>query len=835
MNDYAELVCSTGASAGHTIKLSKPKMVLGRDRESCDLVLTQPFISKHQAAFETDDHGRIVLRDLGSKYGTHVNGRAITELTLSPGDRIGFGPGGILVFTYSPISSFARLDGTNEAGALSPAEISTNQTLQHANVRQIDNNTSTTFSLPANTALNIGRAADNDIVLSGAGVSRHHARLTLTPHSQPVIADIGSTNGTYVNGDLLRAPRSLEADDVVFLGGFLFRVDGATIHQIDLGASRISAFSLSKEYSGEPVMSDISLALLPGEFVGLMGPSGCGKSTLMDALDGLQPAPVGSVFLGDFDLYRNFGSVRRSIGHVPQHDVLHDDLSVERTLLYAARLRLPATTQRAQIRAVVADVVNMVSLQDKLATPFRNLSGGQQKRLSIAIELLTMPTFLFLDEPTSPLDPETTEDLMGRLRKLADQGRIVVMITHKFEKFELMDQVALLAKGGHLAFFGPPQLALKYFGCRESGNIFRSMSHSAPEDLDRRFRASAEYRRFVNERVSESRALIQDAPSRRASTATPPSLSLHDQVAQWWTLTQRYFEIKLKDRRNAAILLVQPPIFALILVLLFGSTSNDAKTLFISAIIAVWFGANSAIREIVAEMPIYQRERRFSLQIAPYVLSKFAVLSVIGLAQCIAFLAILTGFHLVDRSDFPILISILYLTTLGGISTALFFSAIVNSTDKALSILPLILIPQLLLSGFMKPVDDVYFNPITEMPVSAAAYRQSEDIRPTQANPVRLVKRDGLGAGKILSAIMLARWSIDGLVHAVSVEDQRSRDRLATQLYVAGYASVLAGKDSSSVKEAYLLRVWLDLVVLLAFSLVLLPLTMWTLKRRDVL
>jgi ABC-type multidrug transport system fused ATPase/permease subunit len=234
--------------------------------------------------------------------------------------------------------------------------------------------------------LNIGRAADNDIVLSGAGVSRHHARLTLTPHSQPVIADIGSTNGTYVNGDLLRAPRSLEADDVVFLGGFLFRVDGATIHQIDLGASRISAFSLSKEYSGEPVMSDISLALLPGEFVGLMGPSGCGKSTLMDALDGLQPAPVGSVFLGDFDLYRNFGSVRRSIGHVPQHDVLHDDLSVERTLLYAARLRLPATTQRAQIRAVVADVVNMVSLQDKLATPFRqcrrSCSSTSQRRRS---------------------------------------------------------------------------------------------------------------------------------------------------------------------------------------------------------------------------------------------------------------------------------------------------------------------------------------------------------------------------------------------------------------------------------------------------------------------
>lgn len=832
----AELVGEVGSSVGLRIELSESRVLVGRDKTACDFVLSQPFISKCHAEFETDASGRTVVRDLGSKFGTFVNGEPVVEHALSNGDRIGFGPAGIIEFTY--FAANGSVADTVVRAVVAPPERVTAAAETGGGAPPVpqtaESEGSKTLRFGTRSVLNIGRAPDNEIVLNGAGVSRHHARLTLGDGPQPALADAGSTNGTYVNGELLREPRALEPDDIIFLGGFLFKIDGRTIQQIDLSASRICALGLSKEIKGEVVIKDISLAVLPGEFVGLMGSSGCGKSTLMDALDGLQPAPTGSVFLGDLDLYRSFNAVRRSIGHVPQHDILHDDLTVERTLLYAARLRLPETTTTENISGVVANVVEIVNLQHKLGTPFRDLSGGEQKRLSIAIELITEPTFLFLDEPTSPLDPETTEDLMDRFRKLADQGRIVVMITHKFEKFQSMDRVAFLAKGGRLAFFGPPKAALDYFQCREPAEIFRRMHQTQPDDLARTFLGSSQYQKYVKDRVQESRAFIQHTQSRpNAAPVTPTKSTFSAQLAQWWTLTQRFAEIKLKDRRNTALLLAQSPIIALILVLISGSSKNDGKTIFIAAVIAVWFGANNAVREIVAEFPIYKRERRFGLGIAPYVLSKFIVLSAIGLVQALIFLGILTGFHLLDSGDFFALLPVLYLTTLGGISMALFFSAIVNSAEKALSILPLLLIPQLLLSGFLKPVDAIYVDPVTKKPVTAAAYEKQQSAAP--AGVPLIDKRDGLGVGGILSALVLARWSIDGLAHVVSIDDDKTRDRLATSLSVAGYGAVLDNEDSAAVADAYARRIWLDLAILLAFSLAFLPLTMWALKRRDVL
>jgi ABC-type multidrug transport system ATPase subunit/pSer/pThr/pTyr-binding forkhead associated (FHA) protein len=849
--DEALLVGDAGNITGREIVLGKARILVGRDKASCDVVLSQPFISKCHAAFDTDESSRTTVRDLGSKFGTFVNGRPVVEQLLSDGDRIGFGPAGMIGFKYSAKGTAGAV---TESGGPTPQSsrlsVQADADSDDRSPERLGFNGSKTLHFGTRSVLNIGRAPDNEIILNAAGISRHHARVTLREGARPALVDVGSTNGTYVNGDFLREPRFIEPDDIVFLGGFLFKIDGRTMRQIDLSASRICALGLSKKIKGQFVINDISLAVLPGEFVGLMGPSGCGKTTFMDALDGLQPAPIGSVFLSDLDLYRNFNAVRRSIGHVPQHDILHDDLTVQSTLSYAARLRLPETTTRRQIASAVAETVEIVNLQHKLATAFRYLSGGEQKRLSIAIELITNPTFLFLDEPTSPLDPETTEDLMGRFRKLANQGRTVVMITHKFEKFKSMDQVAFLAKGGRLAFFGPPKAALEYFKCMEPADIFRRMQQAQPDELNRTFMASSQYRTFVKDRVLETSALIHE--TQRSGTAAKgrrPNSSPRAQLAQWWTLTQRFFEIKLRDRWNTALLLVQAPVIATILVLISGNSRNDAKTLFIAAVIAVWFGANNAIREIVAEFPIYKRERRFSLRIPPYVFSKFAVLSVIGLVQTLMFLAILAGFHLLEWRDFPLLWLVLYLTTLGGISTALFFSAIVSSAEKALSILPLLLIPQLLLSGFLKPIDTFYYHQLNGRPASVSDYDQFQaaKTRPIQAQlggsglspqPASLdpiARVDGLGAAQVVSAVVLARWSIDGLVHAVSLNNRKSRDRLAAQIYVASYETVFDGQDASAVADAYRQRIWSDLATLIAFSLLFLTATMWALKNRDVL
>ncbi|MGH9839216.1 MAG: FHA domain-containing protein [Blastocatellia bacterium] len=701
-----------GGLNGRLFRLREGSCVIGRDPTQCQLVLALAVISRRHAVIELNAQQRAIIRDLDSGQGTYVNGERVVRCELRDGDRVGFGPDGMIAFTYRATSSAPTLISPTQPqpppGRVGTA--TTNSIHSPGLFRPAPESGAGRFQTASAPVVRIGRAPDNDLVLDAPGVSRYHAALNYNGGAHPVLTDLNSTNGTFVNGEPLAQPRPLQPDDLIVLGGYLLRVNGRDIQRQDLSVSRITAWQITKEVPGRTLLNEISLAIAPREFVGLMGPSGCGKSTLMDALNGLRPATSGSVYINDLDLYRNFDAVRRSIGHVPQRDILHDSLTVERTLYYAARLRLPETTPPAEIDRVVAEVIATVGLQEQCAIPFKLLSGGQQKRLSLGIELLTKPSFIFLDEPTSPLDPETTENMMLLFRGLADEGRIVVMVTHKFEKFEEMHQVAILTKDGRLAFFGPPRGALDYFGCREPGEIYRHIGARDPDELSRAYAASPYHQQYVEARIAETHDLL--SPSGRVPVAAPAAgqrpAGRRFGLNQWLTLTRRYLEIKLNDKRNTALLLLQAPLIALILTVIVGDTPSDAKTLFIAAIISIWFGANNAVREIVAEAPIYTRERLVNLKIPSYVFSKYVVLSGIALLQCLLFVAILTGFGRTAGGDFGWLTLTLYLTSLGGSALGLFFSALVNSTEKAMSILPLLLIPQLLLSGFLKPLDDLY-------------------------------------------------------------------------------------------------------------------------------
>ena len=667
-------------------------------------------------------------------------------------------------------------------------------------------------------------------------MSRYHATLTYGTSQQPVLEDLSSTNGTYVNGTSLTEPRALLSEDLVFLGGFVLRANGRDVQRIELRSSRISAEGITKSIGEKILLRNITLAMLPREFIGIMGSSGCGKSTLMDALNGLRPATTGSVSINGLDLYTHFNALRRSIGYVPQRDILHDALTVQRTLWFAAKLRLPTSSSVEEILRVVDDVIETVGLDGQRQTEFRQLSGGEQKRLSLAVELITKPSFLFLDEPTSPLDPETTEDMMDLFRRLADQGRIVVMVTHKFEKFEQMDNVVLLARGGHLAFFGPPKDSLVYFDCREPADIYRQIGRKEPEELSARFSNSPEYDKYITQRVKETRDLQGIGAAIGQGTEQDESLARPVGIAQWLTLTRRVFEIKLNDRKNTFLLIVQAPIIALLLTVISGKALNDVRTLFVTAVVAIWFGANNAVRDIVSEIPIYTRERRFSLKIPSYVLSKFAVLSVFSAIQVLLFLAILIAFKRLSISDFPSLFAVVYLTTLGGISTALLLSALVNSTEKALSILPLLVIPQLLLGGFLKPIDDIYLDVRTSKPTTARAYQMSQVLKRIYPDKPSLIYRTGgLGPARAASAFVLARWSVDGLAHVVSLNDSVARDRLATHMWVKSHPSVSGLQNSGEVDRSYRVRIGIDLGILAGFNVVLLALTMFALKKKDVI
>jgi len=843
----SSLLGLVGELEGRRLVLDGKRLVLGRDADKCQLVVNHAVVSRVHVAFETDDEGRTIVRDLGSTQGTFVNGDAVTAQQLRHGDTVGFGRQGVLAFRFYHEASVAvapqpprqlsvdavraRLKEAGEAAvrARTPASVTT------VPARPL-------MTVPKRPLLRIGRAADNDVVLETRAVSRYHAQIEFTEAGSPVLSDVGSTNGTFVNGEPVRAARPLGTDDLVYLGGFLLRIKDANVVRYDLSSSRVIASGIGQTYGDRRVLQDVSFAILPREFIGLMGPSGCGKSTLMDALNGLRPATAGTVFINDLDLYRNFDAVRRSIGYVPQRDVLHDALSVERTLWYAAKLRLPEHTPDAARQQVIDEAISTVGLQEHRQSRFDQLSGGQQKRLSLALELLTKPSFLFLDEPTSPLDPETSENLMLLFRRLADEGRIVVMVTHKFEKFEQMHQIALLTKGGHLAFFGPPREALRYFTCQEPGEIYRQIAARDPKEVAQAFRNSSHYQANVAARLTESQEAIDAAQGLGGfvghDTRGPrQKLSLR----QWALLTRRYFEIKLKDRRNTALLIIQAPVIAFILALIAGDAVNDSRTLFIAAIIAIWFGANNAAREIVADLPMYSRERQVNLKIPSYVFSKFAVLGAIGVAQCSLLVLTLTMLDRLKAQDMAVVLPTLCFTAFAGISLGLLFSALVNTTEKAMSVLPLLLIPQLLLSGFMKPIDDVYSNARTHKPATAAQYEAFELAQTTGPTssptlPQELVlKISGLGGAKYAADLMIARWSFDALLHGVGRNDASARDQLAATLSVAAYGKVQEGAAEPEIAVAYSRRVYVDWLVLVTMTGVFLGLAAWSLRRKDSL
>jgi ABC transport system ATP-binding/permease protein len=847
----ASIVWQTGALKGQKYVLDKPQTFIGRDPAQCDIVVEPPTVSRRHAAIEVDASGRVLVADLNSRCGTFVNGEQVTRRELRDGDVVGLGPDSLVTFTYRAPTP-VRASGGLAAGAGAAAPPA--GTVAEKRGARVDAAAKRIVLPPSHAGarrLRIGRAPDNDIVLDYPGVSRYHAQVDYSDGQPPLLTDLGSTNGTYVNGEVLATPRNVFPADLIFLGGFVLNIDGHQITRHNLAESRITAWQITKEVPGKTLLKEVSLACYPREFIGLLGPSGCGKSTLMDALNGLRPATRGTVYVNDLDLYHNFDALRRSIGYVPQRDILHDALTVERTLYFSAKLRLPEGTPRDQLRRVVDEVIETVGLKEQRKNQFRQLSGGQQKRLSLGIELITKPNFLFLDEPTSPLDPETTESMMLLFRRLADEGRIVVMVTHKFEKFEEMHQVAVLARGGRLAFYGPPRDALRYFECKEPSDIYRRLSAGDPDVLMQEFMNSPHYAKYVRNRVEETRELVRPSgPLQRgaASAAHYGDTGRQPGIRQWITLTRRYLEIKMKDRRNTLILLLQTPIIAFLMGM-FIDGLNNATTIFCSALVAIWFGASNSIREIVSEEPIYTRERLVNLKIPSYVFSKFAILSILSLIQCVLFVLILTWFDRLRSEDFPSLLLILYLTSLAGTSLGLFFSALVKSVEKALSMLPLLVIPQLILGGFLKPLA----NYETTTPRTPPAIQQPQQQPPqklpqqkgvivqpqptTQPPPTSAFNRpEGMGtAGRVAAAFMISRWAFEGLVHAVSLDHEPSRHTLGARTYVAAYENVLEGEPESEVKSAYRTHIALDLGVLALFNVIFIMLTMWALKRKDVL
>ena len=351
--------------------------------------------------------------------------------------------------------------------------------------------------LPAK-ALRIGRIPDNDLVIPDLDVSRHHAELRKSPAGSYEIVDLGSHNGTYVNGRRVSSAVIGETD-IVSIGRSTFRLAGGELRQyVDDGLITFNAQDLVvKVGGGKILLNHVTFPIPEKSLVGVIGPSGAGKSTLLGALTGMRPADTGTVLYDNRDLYRNYAELRYRIGLVPQESVLHTQLTARRALQYSAELRFPSDTMAHERDARVDEVMGELGLTKHANTRADRLSGGQLKRVNIAQELLTKPSLLFLDEPTSGLDPGLDKSVMEQMRDLAHEGRTVIVVTHSVLNLDTCDRLLVLVPGGRIAYYGPPAEGLTYFGKTRWDEVFLDFDRYPDRDWAAEYVASAAHAQYV--------------------------------------------------------------------------------------------------------------------------------------------------------------------------------------------------------------------------------------------------------------------------------------------------------------------------------------------------
>ncbi|MFJ9866743.1 FHA domain-containing protein [Streptomyces sp. NPDC101165] len=513
-----------------------------------------------------------------------------------------------------------------------------------------DRSPTTFHQFAIGNVMRIGRALENELVVSDLQVSRHHAEFHSMPGGRFEIRDLGSHNGTYVNGQPIAKGGSVQLgpNDIVGVGHSTFRIVGDRLEEfVDTGEVSFSARHLTVTVDGgKQILKDVSFGVPEKSLIAVIGPSGSGKSTLLKALTGYRPANQGEVLYDNRNLYKQFAELRQRIGLVPQDDILHKELTVKKALKYAAKLRFPADTTAQERDARIDEVLRELKLDIHKDKKVTSLSGGQRKRVSVALELLTKPSLIFLDEPTSGLDPGMDRDVMQLLRGLADDGRTVLVVTHSVAELAICDKLLVMAPGGSVAYFGPPEEALNFFGYDTWADVFSAFENYRDYDWAGRWKGSQHYQMYAAD-------IDAVAPQ---SVHMPPPQAMKPPKPQGWgsqlmTLIRRYVAVIASDKGFLALTVILPAVLGAVSLLIDhnrGLLVNEAvnprtgahvpngtatTVLLILAVGACFAGAANSVRELIKERVIYERERATGLSRSAYLMSKVVVLGAVTVLQ----------------------------------------------------------------------------------------------------------------------------------------------------------------------------------------------------------
>ncbi|MFD3946126.1 FHA domain-containing protein [Streptomyces sp. NPDC058579] len=565
--------------------------------------------------------------------------------------------------------------------------------------------------LPTRT-VRIGRAPENDLIVDDLVVSRRHAELQAHQDGTYWIQDLGSHNGTFLNGAPVGKAR-VTPDDIVGIGHSAFcLIGGQLVEFTDTGEVSLDVqdLAVTVDHGRKTLLEEVSFPVGQKCLLAVVGPSGAGKSTLLGALTGQRPADHGTVLYDGRDLYRDYAELRQRIGLVPQDDILHLQLTVRRALAYAAELRFPEDTAAAERKARVDEVIRELGLVERAQQPIHSLSGGQRKRVSVALELLTKPSLLFLDEPTSGLDPGMDRSVMHMLRGLADDGRTVIVVTHSVLSLDVCDRLLVLAPGGRVAYFGPPDDTLGFFGFDQWPEAFEAFETERGRDWAEQYRSSRFHRQYIADAMQRA-----GMPATGAVPEPPPPRKAQSWGSQLRTLVRRYAAALSADRTFLAIMIALPFIMGAMARALSEGSLNAESTLNVLLILCVGgvlTGAANAVRELVKERTIYRRERAVGLSRSAYLMSKVVVLGLITVVQAVVLtLVALIGVPLNVPGGKGVLMPPLIELTLAvallsftAMMLGLFVSALVRKEEVTMPLLVLLAIVQVVFCGALLTV-----------------------------------------------------------------------------------------------------------------------------------
>ena len=750
----------------------------------------------------------------------------------------------------------------------------------------------------AGRAAVIGRTPGTDIVLPYLQVSGRHAGVAPTPDGMIAVTDYGSTNGTHVDGKRIppNTPVKIKPGDKIFVGPYAIYLglDANTVRAwvdsdradwsgnlVDIEALDLflSVPDRENRSTQKVLLNHVTFKAHPGDLIALMGPSGAGKTTLLTVLNGYFRPTSGEVRVNGESLYAIYDALRGSIGYVPQDDIVHPELTVYEAIKYSAQFRLPPDFSSEEIERRVDQVIKDLGLEQvknlEIGKPERKvLSGGQRKRVNIALELVTDPALMFLDEPTSGLAADDTVALIDLLANLAKKyGKTIIVTIHQpaREEYEKFNLALIMGFGGEPVYYGPTgKESYDFFGRYVAA---KGVVVDNPRDMFDLLKKREEDAVASGQFASKAAARLAAAAQWRAEYYQPenptyrkmysgarqpgtpsgsraPSRAKVPLVRQFWLLFTRYAIVKRRDTAGTAILLAQAPIIGVLLALVFsdpakmpnlwcqqflqGVESTAAKkgapiaacmtdmsrftkvadfggAVFFLAIAALWFGTSNAAREIVSEQAIYRRERMVNLSIVNYVMSKFTLLAILCTVQCFVLLTIVfAALGLGDGSPgaYVTMLAFMIVTATCAASIGLLLSTVVTSSEAAMALTPIALIPQVVLGGRMVPMTNKGW----------LAY---------------------------VMALVPSRWSFEGLLGAERAELQ-SAWKLKSCLQNASASGIVDYKFNCAIEElrntsqgngGLGFSTWdepaVAFTVLILMTVASIAAVMWFLKRRD--